>query len=146
VPPPLTGLASAPSVKALLTRQCLTGSKPVIQASNAAAAQPEGSELNSRAVVPPKALARTVKQARRVQRGGSMSDGVRVDRLVRIHLTQRQMVLYYKPGYMLSLYPRPVLELTEGVARLFEPIPVPVHEEVVRDSIPLLLFRRLRCV
>jgi hypothetical protein len=84
VPPPLMGLDSAPSIKALLTRQCLSGSKPVIQASNAAAAQPEGSELNSRAVVPPKTLARTVKQARRVQRGGSMSDGVRVDRLVRI--------------------------------------------------------------
>ena len=103
IPPPLTGLAASPSVKASLVRQCLGGSKPTIVVNNAMEQQPEDAELNSRAVPPTRDVARAAKHARRLQRGGSMSDGNRVDLLVRAQLVQRQFVLLYKPGYLLVL-------------------------------------------
>jgi hypothetical protein len=103
VPPPLSGLATAPSVKASLGLAVVGGEKPTTAVNNAAAAMPEGSASNSRYVPPARVVARTAKSQRRAQRGGTKSDAMRVDLLIRAQLVQRQLVLLYRPGIILVL-------------------------------------------
>jgi hypothetical protein len=105
VPPPLSGLTAAPSVKAKLKREVVGGQTPTVVVNNAATELelPEGSSSNSRFVPPAAVVARAAKSVRRAQRGGSMSDVTRVDLLVRCQLVQRQLVLLYIPGHILVL-------------------------------------------
>ena len=102
LPPPLAGLAAAPSVKDSLSHAIIGGTLPAMAVNNASLRLPDGTP-NSRFVPPARVVRRTAKEMRRTQRGGPMSDGQRVDLLVRAQLVQRQLVLRYVPGNILVL-------------------------------------------
>ena len=92
IPPPLTGLRVAPSIRRQVITDCLGRDTPGTSINKLEEQLPQGPS-NSRFLPPAKAVSQVVKHTRRVQRGGSIDDATRLDRLVRQHLIQRAYVL-----------------------------------------------------
>ena len=113
IPPPLTGLRVAPSIRRQVITDCLGRDTPGTSINKLEEQLPQGPS-NSRFLPPAKAVSQVVKHTRRVQRGGSIDDATRLDRLVRQHLIQRAYVLLYEPGYLLVMATLWSLELARS--------------------------------